>query len=364
MKKAVYAGTFDPPTLGHQWMIEQAAELFDEVVVAIAVNPNKKTMFPVEERLVMLRAMTAGLKNVSVSAFDDAKFLARYSESIGANILLRDIRAGDYDYEKVMRNVNAELCHQITTIFLIPPNTVAEISSSMVKALIGPEGWEKLVAHYVPVPVLKRLLMAKHTIWKHLQEAGAMGDAEWFWETILEPYFGKDRAYHNWAHICDLLTEFAKVRDFAYDPLALEMAIWCHDIVHDTHRRDNEEESAKLARRIIKALHLPDKLGQEVDRLIMCTKHNQVPVGQDAKMLADLDLLIFAKPEAEIDEYEAGIEKEYGWAPWTAFVAKRLEVLHGIKANGVYTSDLFREKYEAIAKDNIARLIEKIRARA
>jgi pantetheine-phosphate adenylyltransferase len=156
-KRAVYAGTFDPVTIGHLWMIEQGAEMFDELVVGIGVNPSKKWLFSVEEREEMLREATCGIPNVKVQVFTN-QFLINYAAAIGARFILRGIRTeSDYEYERVMRNLNGDLNAAITTVFLMPPRGIAEVSSSMVKGLIGPEGWEKIVCDYVPKPVMHKL---------------------------------------------------------------------------------------------------------------------------------------------------------------------------------------------------------------
>jgi len=154
----VYAGSFDPLTKGHLWMIEQGARLFDRLTVAVGLNPDKKCAFPLEERLSMLRETTGPIRNVSIAAFTN-KYLIHYAQSIGATHILRGIRSGtDYEFERSMRNINADLDSDICTVFLMPPRDIAEISSSMVKGLIGPAGWKAVVRKYVPQPVYRRLL--------------------------------------------------------------------------------------------------------------------------------------------------------------------------------------------------------------
>lgn len=160
MKKriAVYAGTFDPLTIGHIWMIEQGAKLFDQLMVAVGVNPEKKCMFSVHERFQMLRESTLHLPNIGVSAYGN-QFLINYVQCVAnAKFILRGIRTeSDYEYERAMRNINGDLDPKITTVFLMPPREISEISSSMVKGLVGPEGWEEIVKNYVPEPVFKKL---------------------------------------------------------------------------------------------------------------------------------------------------------------------------------------------------------------
>jgi pantetheine-phosphate adenylyltransferase len=160
-RTAVYAGTFDPVTLGHVWMIEQGAKLFDQLIVAIGVNPDKRCTFSVEVRLELLRELAKRFPNVEADVFGNS-FLVHYAQSVPAQFILRGIRnGGDYEFERVMRNINSDLACGVTTIFLMPPRDIAEVSSSMVKGLIGPEGWESVVKKYVPDNVFTKLLEVK-----------------------------------------------------------------------------------------------------------------------------------------------------------------------------------------------------------
>ena len=154
----VYAGSFDPPTIGHLWMIEQGANLFNRLIVAVGVNPEKKCTFSLEARLEMLRHSTKNFPNVSVASFSN-RYLIRYAQSVGATHILRGIRSeSDYEFERTMRNINGDLDDNICTVFLMPPRGIAEVSSSMVRGLIGPTGWQKIVRKYVSDAVYTKLL--------------------------------------------------------------------------------------------------------------------------------------------------------------------------------------------------------------
>lgn len=158
IKRAVYAGSFDPVTNGHLWIIEEAAQLFDELIVAIGVNPNKHSTFTIAERAQMLNETLPKAPNLRLEIFGN-QFLVRYAQSIGANYIVRGIRSvSDYEYERTMRYVNNDLFPTIRTIFLMPPREYAEVSSTMVKGLVGPEGWEDVIEQYVPAAVSARLL--------------------------------------------------------------------------------------------------------------------------------------------------------------------------------------------------------------
>ena len=163
MRTAVYAGSFDPPTNGHLWMIERGLELFDILIVAIGENRSKNYTFSVEERLVMLRASTEPCERLIIVHFDN-RYLVDYAKTMEADYILRGIRSThDYEYERVMRHINSDMAPEINTVFLMPPRDIAELSSNMVKGLTGPRGWEENVSRYVPTAVLEAMI-ARHTV--------------------------------------------------------------------------------------------------------------------------------------------------------------------------------------------------------
>lgn len=154
---AIYAGSMDPMTLGHLWMIEQGSSLFDHLQVAVGVNPNKQSTFSLQERLDMICESTSHISNMSVAHFEN-KFLIHYAKFMGVKFIIRGIRnSEDYEYERGMWNINRDIDLNITTVFLMPPRDIAEVSSSMVKSMVGPAGWEDIVSKYVPTGVLERL---------------------------------------------------------------------------------------------------------------------------------------------------------------------------------------------------------------
>lgn len=157
MRTAVYAGSFDPLTNGHLWMIERGLEMFDRLIVAIGSNPSKNYSFTVSERLDLLQACLPSSERLTIAHFDN-RYLVDYAKKMEAKYILRGIRSpNDYEYERVMRHINADMAPEITTVFLMPPRDIAELSSSMVKSLIGPTGWEETVRRYVPTPVFHSL---------------------------------------------------------------------------------------------------------------------------------------------------------------------------------------------------------------
>ena len=156
--KGIYAGSFDPPTNGHLWMIEQGAKLFCKFYVAIGQNSQKSYTFSLDERTEMLRELCAEFDNVEIVHFEN-KFLVKYAESIGVDYILRGIRnEKDYTYERGMRYVNSNMNNTIQTLFMMSPRFLVEVSSSLVKGLVGSDGWEQIVREYVPESVYFRML--------------------------------------------------------------------------------------------------------------------------------------------------------------------------------------------------------------
>ncbi|TQQ84679.1 pantetheine-phosphate adenylyltransferase [Peptacetobacter hominis] len=153
IKKAIFAGSFDPITNGHLDVIRRASKLFDEFQVGILVNPNKKTLFTLEERLKLVEECTKDIENVKVISFEG--LLVKYCEENGIHALVRGIRsAADVDYELQMAHMNRELDSSIETIFL-PSNTkFSFISSSLIKEVLyfGAD-----IQNLVPKEVLREL---------------------------------------------------------------------------------------------------------------------------------------------------------------------------------------------------------------
>jgi pantetheine-phosphate adenylyltransferase len=142
-------------------MVEQGVALFDQLVVGIGINPEKRCTFPLEDRLAMLRKSLDRFRNVSVTSFSN-RYLVDYAQEVGATHILRGIRSeSDYEYERTMRNINSDLDSDICTVFLMPPRLFAEVSSSMVKGLVGPKGWKRVVRKYVPEPVYCHLIQGR-----------------------------------------------------------------------------------------------------------------------------------------------------------------------------------------------------------
>ncbi len=129
---AIYPGSFDPPTNGHLDLIERGSKIFDKLIVAIVRNPEKDPLFTLEERRVMLEALTRRWKNVSVDSFEG--LLVDYARRTRAQALLRGIRAiSDYEYELQMALMNRKLEPRMETVFMMPAEKYSYLSSRLIK---------------------------------------------------------------------------------------------------------------------------------------------------------------------------------------------------------------------------------------
>ena len=159
-RTAIYPGSFDPPTRGHEDLIRRSLALADQLVVAIATNSAKTPLFSVEERLDLLRAVSGGLKDVTFATFDG--LLVDFARKLGAQMIVRGLRAvSDFEYEFQMALMNRTLNPGLETVFLVPAVDQTYLSSSLareiaryggdVSALVHPEVEKALRRKFVRV---------------------------------------------------------------------------------------------------------------------------------------------------------------------------------------------------------------------
>ena len=153
-RRAIYPGSFDPPTYGHLDIMERGAAMYDELIVAIGNNTEKAPYLPVEQRLAALRESTTHLSNVRVESFDG--LLVDFAKAENARIILRGLRAiSDYDYELRIGLANRKLNPEVETVFLIAKEEFSFLASSVVRevARLGGE-----YAQFVP-PAVEKLII-------------------------------------------------------------------------------------------------------------------------------------------------------------------------------------------------------------
>jgi len=158
--RAIYPGTFDPITNGHADLIERAANMFDEVIVAIASNPSKQPLFTLEERVHLIGEVCSKIKNVQVKGFTG--LLATYAKDHDSDILIRGLRAvSDFEYEFQLANMNRRLNPELESVFLTPSEENSFISSTLVKEVAMHGGDVSQFCHPVVNEALKQKLLGK-----------------------------------------------------------------------------------------------------------------------------------------------------------------------------------------------------------
>jgi pantetheine-phosphate adenylyltransferase len=152
---AVYPGSFDPPTRGHTDLVHRSLALADRVIVAIARNSTKEPLFPVEERLAMLRTAVGGDPRVSFDSFEG--LLVDFAKKVGGTLIVRGLRAvSDFEYEFQMAMMNRHLLPGLETVFLVPPEDATYLSSSLVREVARYGGDVSTLVHPVVAEALRR----------------------------------------------------------------------------------------------------------------------------------------------------------------------------------------------------------------
>lgn len=152
---AVYPGSFDPPTRGHEDLVRRSLSLADRLIVAVAMNAGKQPLFSVEERLEMLRAAAGDDPRVAFQSFDG--LLAEFAKKVGATIIVRGLRAvSDFEYEFQMALMNRQLHPSLETVFLVPAVDLTYLSSSLVREVARFGGDVRPMVHPVVATALAR----------------------------------------------------------------------------------------------------------------------------------------------------------------------------------------------------------------
>lgn len=156
-KIGVYAGSFDPITQGHMDVVRNAVGLFDKLIIAVGINPDKakSQWLTLDEKLRLIRQCVQDFPNIEVTYFVN-QYLVNYAASVGAGYIVRGERnVDDFISELAMHNINKRINPEIRTVYFKPERKYTEVSSRTVRGLIGPVGWRSVVKEFVPTPVFE-----------------------------------------------------------------------------------------------------------------------------------------------------------------------------------------------------------------
>ena len=196
------------------------------------------------------------------------------------------------------------------------------------------------------------------TMWRQL---GASAVSDTLFHGLVENYSEPHRKYHTMQHLEECFEHLQRARSLAERPLEVEVALWYHDLLYDTRRKDNEERSATAAWECATASGLPEEQAKRIHQLVMATVHDAVPVGRDASVLVDIDLAILGAEVERFDEYEIQVREEYSWVPEPLYRSGRRKILQQFAdRESIYNTEYFRAELEARARSNIARSLARL----
>lgn len=367
---AVYAGSFDPPTMGHRRVILTAARLFERVYVLVAPNAAKVSAFSIDDRVEILNEMLdedgrnrigdlLHLGRVEVQALPEGQFVAARAAELGCAFLVRGVRgAGDFEPELALARINDLAAPEVTTLFLTAPKQVVDVSSSTVRGLVGLLGWRAIVRPMVPAATMRAL--EKRRARELLEDRWLGLNDRTVWDSMIHRYTEPHRVYHTLGHIIDCLEWLRTVHNpvmldyWVYQRLAV--ALWFHDAVYDPRATDNEEASLAL---------LSVHVGASFRQLILATKRHFdpsfEPTDLETQLMLDIDLASFAAPPGESAYLSAAIRLEYAHVPLADYCKARVELLTLLlQKPRIYRTEFFHERLEEKARANIAMEIHRL----
>jgi predicted metal-dependent HD superfamily phosphohydrolase len=195
------------------------------------------------------------------------------------------------------------------------------------------------------------------SVWRQL---GATDADSALFQRLVDCYSEPHRKYHTLQHLEECFALLDRAESFPEHLAEVELALWFHDAIYNTRKGDNEKRSAEWARESILDAGLSKDQSGRIYELIMATKHNALPVGRDAEVLVDVDLGILGAEQTRFDEYENQVRQEYSWVPEFLYRRERRKVLEQfLNRSTIYSTEYFRDEFEARARDNLARSLTK-----
>lgn len=361
MKKIVFAGTFDPITNGHFWIIKESLTFADKVLVFISENPTKKTMFDVKTRMEFIEktAKENGIGDAVEVHAVKSEYVAQKAIAMGAQYMVRGIRsASDFDYEMLIQKTNRDVLKGAKTLFLMPPRDLESVSSSFVKLLVGPIGWSDNVKQFVPSVVFQAWM--KRYLHDELESVGLFSykNMKDFFDFAVNQYSQSNRHYHNLEHIVQCVTELKWFQANTQQKLSSEeyaqilVAIIAHDVVYGQKSDKSDEQ--------LSAQKVNEYLGSyfnEAANLVLITQHltqsQKYSLSRLEKVMISIDLSILAQDWDAYRDYSVKISKEYGYLPFDVYNEGRKSALKKILSKPVlFPASEFSDK-EVRARENI-----------
>lgn len=360
MKKIAFAGSFDPITNGHLWLIKEGLNIADKMLLMVAINPDKKYFLDKNEKLELIQK-TLKAENIEDKVevkFTSKEYITHLAKNEGCQYLLRGLRdIKDFSYEQPMQEINYEVLDGLKTLFVCPPSVLNNISSSFVKSLMDHLGWQWYLKNTVPTAVYQHMIknyifrmIKKYSIDNHPDiEINTMVDK------ILQKYEG--RAYHNIEHIVHCLTEFdwyinnAEPDLHKFNRHNVFWAIIFHDIEYKVKdvKYSDEELSAKWIYNNITISNI-----RSIQELIEATQHLKTTdkvKTKEEEILISIDLAILGQSQKIYNQYASNIRKEYAEYSWEEYRKGRINVLNKLISIDLYKYEF--NKYEYAAKINL-----------
>lgn len=351
--KGVYPGSFDPITNGHLDIIKRAAKLFDELIVLIAINPEKKEFLPMTQRIKLIMKSIKDLTNVKVAGYQG--LTTNFAQIKHCDFMVRGLRdTNDFEYEKKLAEINKKINPNIETVFIPTNPETSMISSSVVRNIHNIGG---NISNFVPQCVDRTLYLKKtfDTIVKNL-DFNQEKSVEIF-NKIIDAYDDPTRGYHDSKHIISMLKNLDEYilnnPNSIQKPDEFKFAILMHDYVNGN---PNEiSESIEAAETFIKQMSSNHDTNY-IKNLILATdySHQKLNLSADEMLMQDLDLLILGSNPTDYKEYSKLIRKQYSHVPDNIFNQARKKVLQNfLNQENIYHTNYFKSQYEVQARENI-----------
>lgn len=366
MKKIVYAGTFDPLTNGHWWVIKSALDFADKVLVFVAENPAKKTMFTALERKSHVEQVIAenNLEDKIEVHIIRNEYVATRAIKMGAEYMIRGIRNQiDFDYEALLQKTNTDVLGGAKTIFVMPPRDLDSVSSSFVKSLMGPVGWHFKIKQFLPPAVYKKLLenFIRKTANTYIVDERNLSVKN-FIESVITAYGAEDRHYHNLEHLAHCLQElnwFAANKENVSPVMLFDLcvALMSHDYVYG---QQSEKSDEQLSADFVKE-NFASK-GHRAYSLVLATEHGNpcADTKEDSVVMRCIDLAILGQDWSVYEQYTKNVRQEYLKYNDEAYAKGRKQVLESLlkkmKNGEIFNHPMFNSYIEQ-AMENVQKEI-------